>query len=137
ALRALNAAGRSAAAADLETYRARFGQTIPARGGVAALTVPGVVSGWWEAHRLSRDALRSPIGWGALLEDAVARARDGFPPSSGQRRGTAHAGDFFGIAAPAELRDPPLRIFPPPRPAPEAFVQAGPPATPWGVAPGE
>src|SRR5207247_2694368 len=43
-LRALNAAGRSAAAADLEDYRARFGTSIPARGGAAALTVPGAVS---------------------------------------------------------------------------------------------
>jgi gamma-glutamyltranspeptidase/glutathione hydrolase len=32
-LRALNAAGRSAAAADLERYRARFGAAIPVRGG--------------------------------------------------------------------------------------------------------
>src|SRR5437899_6767193 len=40
-LRALNAAGRSAIAADLESYRRRFGETIPARGGPAALTVPG------------------------------------------------------------------------------------------------
>src|SRR3989338_2559078 len=35
-LRALNGAGRSAAAADLETYRARFGRAIPPRGGPAA-----------------------------------------------------------------------------------------------------
>ncbi|PYN03661.1 MAG: gamma-glutamyltransferase, partial [Candidatus Rokuibacteriota bacterium] len=52
-LRALNAAGRSASAADLESYRRRFGDAIPARGGAAALTVPGAVSGWWEAHRYS------------------------------------------------------------------------------------
>src|SRR5215510_6623092 len=123
ALRALNAAGRSAAAADLETYRARFGQAIPARGGVAALTVPGVVSGWWEAHRLSRDALRSPIGWGALLEDAVARARDGFPPSAGQRRETADADDLFGMAAPAELRGRLWRIYHPTVLTRERFVQ--------------
>ncbi len=35
ALRALNAAGRSAAAADLDTYRARFGSAIPVRGGTS------------------------------------------------------------------------------------------------------
>ena len=51
ALRALNAAGRSAASADLETYRRRHGAAMPTRGGAAALTVPGAVSGWWEAHR--------------------------------------------------------------------------------------
>src|SRR5439155_666882 len=79
-LRALNAAGRSAAAADLDRYRARFGAAIPARGGAAALTVPGVVSGWWEAHALSRDLLGSPIDSPTLLEDAITRARAGFPP---------------------------------------------------------
>ena len=124
ALRALNAAGRAAAAADLETYRARFGQAIPTRGGAAALTVPGVVSGWWEAHRLSRDALGSSIGWGALLEDAIVRARDGFPPSAGQRRETADADDLFGGAAPAELRDRLWRIYHPAALARERFVQA-------------
>src|SRR5881397_3793331 len=76
ALRALNAAGRAAAAADLDTYRARFGSAIPVRGGAAALTVPGAVSGWWAAHVLSRDVLDSPIGWSALFEDAISCARD-------------------------------------------------------------
>src|SRR5262245_2003399 len=70
-LHALNAAGRSAAAAHLETYRARFGEAIPTRGGAAALTVPGVVSGWWEAHRLSRSAIGSTVPWPALLEQAI------------------------------------------------------------------
>src|SRR5881296_2173154 len=67
-LRALNAAGRSAAAADLEDYRARFGTSIPARGGAAALTVPGAVSGWWAAHRYSREVMTSPVAWATLLE---------------------------------------------------------------------
>src|SRR5438046_8554669 len=43
-LRGLNASGRSAAAVDLAGYR-RFGAAIPTRGGPAALTVPGAVSG--------------------------------------------------------------------------------------------
>src|SRR5262245_64604773 len=111
ALRGLNAAGRAATAVDLETYRARFGAAIPPRGGAAALTVPGVVSGWWEAHALSRDTLGSRIGWRVLLEDAVVRARDGFPPSDGQRRETADADDLFGATAPAELRPALWRIF--------------------------
>jgi len=124
ALRALNAAGRSAAAADLDTYRVRFGSAIPVRGGAAALTVPGVVSGWWEAHVLSRDVLDSPIDWHTLLEDAIAHARDGFPPSPGQRRETADAADLFGVAAPAELRAPLWRIYHPALLARERFVQA-------------
>src|SRR5438552_1851229 len=90
-LRALNAAGRSAAAADLDRYRARFGAAIPARGGAAALTVPGVVSGWWEAHALSRDLLGSPIDWPTLLDDAITRAREPLAPRR-VRRPVAHRG---------------------------------------------
>src|SRR4029453_6905043 len=123
-LRGLNVAGRSAAAADLETYRARFGSAIPARGGPAALTVPGVVSGWGEAHALSRDALGSPIGWSELFEDAIARARDGFPPSPGQRRETTDADDLFGGAVPSELRPALWRVYHPDLLARDRFVQA-------------
>ena len=122
-LRGLNAAGRAAAAADLETYRARFGAAIPARGGAAALTVPGVVSGWWEAHALSRDALGSPIRWNELLEDAIARACDGFAVSPGQRRETTDADDLFGPAAPPALRQALSRVFNPALMAGERFVQ--------------
>ncbi len=122
-LRALNAAGRSAAAAGLETYRARFGSTIPPRGGAAALTVPGAVSGWWAAHRLSRDGLGSPLAWRTLFEDAVAHARDGFPPSPGQRRVTAETADLFGATAPAELRATLWRTYHPALLARARFVQ--------------
>src|SRR5438445_12104719 len=87
-LRALNAAGRSAAAADLDTYRARFGRAIPVRGGGAALTVPGVVSGWWAAHRLSRDALGSPTPSSTLLGPALLQSREGSAPSTRQRAET-------------------------------------------------
>lgn len=57
----LNVAGRSAAAVDPERYRARFGDATPTRGGAAALTVRGAVSGWWQAYVLSRTALALPI----------------------------------------------------------------------------
>ena len=103
-LLALNAIGRSAAAADLEAYRRRHGTTIPARGGPAALTVPGVVSGWSEAHRLSAMRMDSPITWRQLLEPAIRHAHEGFPPSAGQRRVTASAPGLFDAAAPDEVR---------------------------------
>jgi oxamate amidohydrolase len=122
-LRGLNAAGRSAAAADLESYRARFGAAIPARGGAAALTVPGVVSGWWEAHALSRDALGSPIGWRELIGDAIVHAREGFPPSPGQRRETADADDLFGSSAPLALHPTLWRVYHPDFLTRERFVQ--------------
>ena len=124
ALRALNAAGRSAAAADLDTYRARFGTAIPVRGGAAALTVPGVVSGWWAAHALSRDSLGSPLAWGALLDAAIVHAREGFPPSPGQRRETADAPDLFGDETPGDLRNGLWRIFHPDLLRRARFVQA-------------
>src|SRR6476661_4624951 len=51
ALRALRGTGRSARAASVAWYAARgIDGAIPSRGGAAALTVPGVVDGWWAAH---------------------------------------------------------------------------------------
>ena len=122
-LRALNAAGRSAAAATLETYRARFGAAIPARGGAAALTVPGAVSGWWAAHLLSRDSLGSPLAWTTLLEAAIVHAREGFPPSPGQRRVTAETTDLFGAAAAADVLRRLWSLYHPALLARERFVQ--------------
>jgi gamma-glutamyltranspeptidase/glutathione hydrolase len=101
---ALNAAGRSAAGVDPDDYRARFGGAMPTRGGVAALTVPGAVSGWSEAHTYSRVTMGSPIAWPRLLEAAIAHARDGIAASEGQRRVTAGARDLFGDAADAGIR---------------------------------
>jgi gamma-glutamyltranspeptidase/glutathione hydrolase len=103
-LSALNAIGRSAAAADLDAYRSRFGAAIPPRGGAAALTVPGAVSGWWAAHAYSRDVMGSPVSWGALLQDAVTHAREGFPVSPGQRRVTAAARDLFAGETDPDVR---------------------------------
>jgi gamma-glutamyltranspeptidase len=122
-LRALDAIGRSAAAADLSDYRARFGAAIPARGGAAALTVPGAVSGWWQAHAYSRDLLGSSLGWGSLLEDAVAHARHGFPVSAGQRRVSAAAHDLFTGEVDAAVRHTLWPIYHPERLASERFVQ--------------
>jgi gamma-glutamyltranspeptidase len=121
-LRALLGIGRAAAAATLERY-ARFGDTIPARGGVAALTAPGAVSGWWEAHAYSRDVMGSPLKWSALLEDAIAHARDGFPVSAGQRRVTAAARDLFAPTADAEIRRSLWPLYHPDRLAGGRFVQ--------------
>jgi gamma-glutamyltranspeptidase len=123
-LRGLNAAGRAAAAATLERYRARHGTAIPARGGAAALTVPGVVSGWWEAHAYSRAVMGSPVEWSALLDDAVRHARAGFAPSAGQRRVTAGARDLFTETAAPEVRGTLWPIYHPDRLAAPRFVQA-------------
>jgi len=120
----LNAAGRSASAARLSDYRARFGSAIPVRGGAAALTVPGVVSGWWAAHEYSRARLGSSLAWTSLLERAIVHAREGFVPSPGQRRVTAAASDLFGAAAPEEVRKRLWPVYHPDRLNTERFVQA-------------
>jgi gamma-glutamyltranspeptidase/glutathione hydrolase len=103
-LLALNGAGRSAGAADLAGYRSRFGDAIPVRGGAAALTVPGAVSGWWAAHRYSRDVLRSSVAWATLLEPAIAHAREGIEVSEGQRRVTKATPALFEDGTPDEVR---------------------------------
>jgi gamma-glutamyltranspeptidase len=121
-LRALLGVGRAAATATLDRYR-RLGEAIPVRGGAAALTVPGVVSGWWEAHTYSRTTMGSPLTWDMLFEDAIAHARDGFPPSAGQRRVTAGARDLFAASADAGVRRTLWPVYHPDRLDSERFVQ--------------
>ena len=83
-LQGIDASGASAGAATLENYAKRGVRgSIPFRGGVAALTVAGTVSGWGAAHALSRE-------WGGtlplsrLLEDALWYAREGIPVTHSQ-----------------------------------------------------
>lgn len=105
ALKALCGIGRSARAATIDWYAERgVGGAIPSRGGLAALTVPGAVDGWWQAHQYSRAALGSPLGWADLLADAVAYARDGFSAADGQRTPPPREPDLFGNEAPVGLR---------------------------------
>jgi gamma-glutamyltranspeptidase/glutathione hydrolase len=99
-VRALCAVGRAARAATIDWYAARhITAALPARGGPAALTVPAVVDGWWQAHRMSRDTLGSPLAWPALLADAVLYAREGFAASDGQRTPPPREPDLFGDRA--------------------------------------
>jgi oxamate amidohydrolase len=122
-LRGLNAAGAAAAAATLAAYRARFGAAIPVRGGAAALTVPGAVSGWWEAHAYSRDVMGSPLKWQGLFDDALTHAREGFPVSAGQRRVTLAARELFVEGADADVRRTLWPRYHPERLAAPRFVQ--------------
>jgi gamma-glutamyltranspeptidase/glutathione hydrolase len=122
-LTALNAAGRAAGSVSLDQYRARFGDAIPTRGGPAALTVPGVVSGWWETHTYSRWRMQSPIEWRALFDAAIRHARDGFAPSDGQQRVTAAAAALFAPEIAPEVRKTFWPIFHPALLAADRFVQ--------------
>lgn len=100
-LRGLAACGGAARGATPALYRDRGLDAIPARGPLAALTAPGAVDGLWEAHRLSRESLGSPLGWGDLLADAIRHAADGIAVSPGQARVTAGAADLPVLAGDA------------------------------------
>ena len=108
------------------TRRAGSRGAIPARGGPAALTVPAAVDGWWQAHEYSRGAMGSPIGWKALLADAILYAREGFQASDGQRVPPPREPDLFTERAPAEIRRAALAALPPGRAAPRAAGAARP-----------
>jgi oxamate amidohydrolase len=100
-LTALQAAGGAAAAATPELYRRHGLAQIPARGPLAALTVPGAVDGLWTAHRFSQERLGSMVPWGDLLEAATRHAADGIPVSPCQARVTAGARDLLTARDPA------------------------------------
>lgn len=122
-LRALNGSGRAALTADLQSYRRRFGAAIPARGGAAALTVPGAVSGWWESHRYSRDVMKSAIAWSALLETAITYAGEGVDVSAGQRRVTAATPTLFEPRADEAVRRTLWPLYHPDRLAADRLAQ--------------
>jgi len=104
-LTALCGAGRSARAASIEWYAGRgIRDSIPSRGGPAAVTVPGVVDGWWQAHQYSTRSMGSAMTWKSLLADAVAYAREGFSASDGQRVAPPREPDLFGPTAIAEIQ---------------------------------
>jgi gamma-glutamyltranspeptidase/glutathione hydrolase len=85
-VRAIMAAGRAGANARRELYRDHA--TIPPRGPLAALTVPGAVSGWMLALEMARaQGGRLPLD--VLLAPAIRHARKGYAVSRGQARLTA------------------------------------------------
>jgi gamma-glutamyltranspeptidase len=104
-LTALCGAGRSARAASIEWYATRgIRDSIPSRGGPAAVTVPGVVDGWWQAHQYSTRSMGSALTWKSLLADAIAYAREGFSASDGQRVAPPREPDLFGPTAIPEIK---------------------------------
>lgn len=85
----IDASGRSAAAASREWYAARgITGSIPFRGGIAALTVAGTISGWGAAHQLSQQSLGGRLPLSRLLADAVFLAREGIPVTRSQANTT-------------------------------------------------
>ena len=81
-MKGLNASGRAGEKASIDFYRSRGLSKVPARGYLAANTVPGVVSGWNEAWKYSRSALGSQLSFASLLDTARELAERGFPVST-------------------------------------------------------
>jgi gamma-glutamyltranspeptidase/glutathione hydrolase len=85
-VRALIAAGRASANARREVYREH--ETIPPRGGLAALTAPGAIAGWMLALEAAK-TFGGRMGLGDLLAPAVAHAKAGASVTKSQARYTS------------------------------------------------
>ncbi|MBI3988506.1 MAG: gamma-glutamyltransferase [candidate division NC10 bacterium] len=87
-LKALNASGRAGRRCTIEFYRSKGYDRIPARGFLAANTVPGVVDGWWEAYQDAQQGMGSKLKWVELFDEAIHYAKDGCPVTPSQERWT-------------------------------------------------
>ncbi|MFM7460448.1 MAG: gamma-glutamyltransferase family protein, partial [Burkholderiales bacterium] len=82
---AIDACGAAAASASIEWYRERgISSAIPFRGGVAANTVAGTLSGWQAACEFSRQRLAGRLPLSRLLADAIGYAEDGIAVTRSQ-----------------------------------------------------
>ncbi|MGA0032430.1 MAG: gamma-glutamyltransferase family protein [Burkholderiales bacterium] len=87
---AIDACGAAGCQATRAWYAERgLTKAIPARGGVAANTVAGTISGWGAAYELSRKALGGRLPLSRLLADAITYAREGTPVTISQSSLTA------------------------------------------------
>src|SRR5262245_56682800 len=82
-VRAFMGAGPAGANARPELYRDH--ETIPARGALAALTVPGAIGGWALALEAAR-ALGGKLPLDVLLGAAIKQANDGYTVTRSQAR---------------------------------------------------
>jgi gamma-glutamyltranspeptidase/glutathione hydrolase len=74
----IDGAGRAGSKATIEAYRKKGHDTIPPRGGDAALTVAGAVSTWEMAAEIAT-ALGGRIPRADLIGGAIALAKEGIP----------------------------------------------------------
>jgi gamma-glutamyltranspeptidase/glutathione hydrolase len=84
-VRYIEACGGAGAKATIARYREAGHDTIPSRGPLAALTVPGAVGGFAVALELAR-SLGGRLPLGGLLGDAARLAREGFSVSASMAR---------------------------------------------------
>jgi gamma-glutamyltranspeptidase/glutathione hydrolase len=87
-VRAIMGAGRAGSRATLQLYRDAGHHEIPARGPLAALTVPGAVAGWMLAAEAAK-ANGGKLPLDLLLTGAIKHAREGYTVTRSQARLTA------------------------------------------------
>jgi gamma-glutamyltranspeptidase len=73
-LQGLNGSGRAAAQVNSDVYTQQGWTAIPQRGPLAAITVPGAVDSWAQAHQRF-----GHMEWSQLLHPAIELATTGFP----------------------------------------------------------
>jgi gamma-glutamyltranspeptidase len=83
-VRAIMAAGPAGSLATPKLYRQH--ETIPSRGPLAALTVPGAVGGWMLAIEAARAVGGRGLPLDLLLHAAIGQARDGYMVTKSQAR---------------------------------------------------
>ena len=88
-VRAIMAAGRSGALATPNFYRDAGHDVIPGRGPLAALTVPGAISGWMLALEAAK-AHGGKMPLDLLLANAMRLGRNGFAVTHGIAEGAAN-----------------------------------------------
>src|SRR6202050_5048554 len=100
-LRAVMAAGPAGRNARPELYRRNY-ETIPTRGPLAALTVPGAVGGWMLALEAAQ-ANGGKLPLDVLLGPAIAHARNGYMVTRSQKRLTEeHIDELASVPGYAE-----------------------------------
>ena len=84
----IDACGAAGARATIRAYRDKGHEAVPERGGDAAITVAGAVSGWQSAHDIAR-SLGGGLDRATLLADAIRHAKDGSAVTRSQAELTA------------------------------------------------
>ncbi len=92
-VRGLVAAGDAGSAYEAGVFRDRGLTEIPFRGGLSAMTVPGMLRGWEAARSFSATHWSGELSWEKLLTPAQELAARGFPLSASQARTLQQYGD--------------------------------------------
>jgi gamma-glutamyltranspeptidase len=83
-LKGLNSSGRSGEYGTIDFYKKQGHEKIPARGPLAANTVPGAGAGWEMAYEYSVGKMKGEMTWEYLLQSAIHYAKEGFPVTVSQ-----------------------------------------------------